>query len=224
METSYIFSNDIYATIIDKKCIIADLQKDSFSIININLNNSNHKTPDDENIFILKKSISSYIKHTRKTNSKHQHPTKIQYTPATQDIRIENRSPVKISLNRDIFLALMLIMYTDIIFRIRKKSVFRQIIKFNYVKNENKMETSDYIKKFNTAILLYPFSVKCLVKSISLSLYLQLHGLNAKTVIGVQLYPFTSHAWNQLGDLVLNDELAHIRRFRPIYQLGREPT
>lgn len=57
---------------------------------------------------------------------------------------------------------------------------------------------------------------QCLVRSIALGRYLRRRGLAVDIVLGTRLRPFSAHAWVQLGDTVLNDQLDTVRNFTPI--------
>lgn len=72
------------------------------------------------------------------------------------------------------------------------------------------------IRAFEQAKLLRSAADRCLARSIALAVCLASGGVRASVVIGVQLPPFTAHAWTQYGDLVLNDSAEEARRFQPI--------
>lgn len=57
---------------------------------------------------------------------------------------------------------------------------------------------------------------QCLVRSIALGRYLRSRGFGVDIVLGARLLPFSAHAWVQLGDMVLNDQLDTVRNFTPI--------
>jgi hypothetical protein len=57
---------------------------------------------------------------------------------------------------------------------------------------------------------------QCLVRSIALGRYLRRRGFAVDVVLGARLRPFSAHAWVQLGDTVLNDQLDTVRNFTPI--------
>ncbi|MBX3621267.1 MAG: lasso peptide biosynthesis B2 protein [Rhizobacter sp.] len=57
---------------------------------------------------------------------------------------------------------------------------------------------------------------KCLQDSLALVHFMAAEGLHPRWVIGVKTRPFGAHAWVQHGDLVLNDQHEHVRRFTPI--------
>lgn len=57
---------------------------------------------------------------------------------------------------------------------------------------------------------------QCLVRSLTLGRYLRRRGFAVDVVLGARLRPFSAHAWVQLGDTVLNDQLDTVRNFTPI--------
>ncbi len=57
---------------------------------------------------------------------------------------------------------------------------------------------------------------QCLVRSLALGRYLRRRGFAVDIVLGARLRPFSAHAWVQLGDMVLNDQLDTVRNFTPI--------
>ena len=57
---------------------------------------------------------------------------------------------------------------------------------------------------------------QCLVRSLALGRYLRRRGFAVDIVFGARLRPFSAHAWVQLGDTVLNDQLDTVRNFTPI--------
>ena len=46
----------------------------------------------------------------------------------------------------------------------------------------------------------------CLQRSAATTLLLRRHGLHAELVIGAQILPFKSHAWTEIGGVVVNDK------------------
>lgn len=56
----------------------------------------------------------------------------------------------------------------------------------------------------------------CLFDALSLSEFLAGFGVFPNWVFGVQSRPFAAHCWLQLGGLVLNDTVDHVKRYTPI--------
>ena len=42
------------------------------------------------------------------------------------------------------------------------------------------------------------------------------YGLPATLIIGIDEYPFRSHAWVEANDLVITDDFAHCETFTPV--------
>ncbi|MDY0749100.1 lasso peptide biosynthesis B2 protein [Paucibacter sp. R3-3] len=57
---------------------------------------------------------------------------------------------------------------------------------------------------------------RCLFDSMSMLEFLAAEGLFPHLIIGVKTAPFGAHAWVQCGPMVLNDQHARVRQFRPI--------
>jgi hypothetical protein len=61
---------------------------------------------------------------------------------------------------------------------------------------------------------------RCLAKSIALYIMLRRAGSAAELVFGVAAKPFAAHCWVQVGDKVINGEVAVTRLFMPILVIG----
>jgi hypothetical protein len=59
----------------------------------------------------------------------------------------------------------------------------------------------------------YPKTAVCLQRSAVLTKLLKKHGIKAQLVIGVKHFPFRSHAWVEVDDIVVNDN----QRVREVY-------
>jgi hypothetical protein len=56
------------------------------------------------------------------------------------------------------------------------------------------------------ACVFYFKQVMCLQRSAAAAILLRRHGLHAEMVIGAQMLPFKSHAWVEVGGVVVNDK------------------
>ena len=56
------------------------------------------------------------------------------------------------------------------------------------------------------ACSFYPKRVLCLQRSAATTILLRRHGAAAEMVIGAQILPFKSHAWVEVGRVVVNDK------------------
>jgi hypothetical protein len=72
------------------------------------------------------------------------------------------------------------------------------------------------VEAFRIVRRLAKSSDLCLPWSIALVSNLAQYGIFPNLVLGVRMKPYAAHAWVQLDDCVLNDEVDHVRRFTPI--------
>jgi hypothetical protein len=56
----------------------------------------------------------------------------------------------------------------------------------------------------------------CLFDALALSEFLARYDVYPRWVFGVQARPFAAHCWLQLGSVILNDTVDHVRRYTPI--------
>lgn len=93
-----------------------------------------------------------------------------------------------------------------------------------YARAHRQAEPSDAItpahivraQAFRRMLPWAPFQGVCLYRSFFLLTFLRRSGLDATWMFGVRTWPFEAHCWLQIGDLVLDDTLDHVRRFSPI--------
>lgn len=72
---------------------------------------------------------------------------------------------------------------------------------------------------FERGMRLLPIKRICLADSLALLRFAARRGFAPALVFAVEAYPFQAHCWVQQEDLVLNDVLADIIRFRPVLVL-----
>ena len=63
---------------------------------------------------------------------------------------------------------------------------------------------------------LYPRSYLCLFDSLALVEFLAINRVFPRVVFGVIADPFQAHCWLQEGNMVLNDDLERVARYKPI--------
>ena len=63
---------------------------------------------------------------------------------------------------------------------------------------------------------LYTARDRCLIDSLVLTYVLRKYNVAAHFCIGVDLQPFSAHAWVQLGSLVIDDSVEHVLKFTPL--------
>jgi hypothetical protein len=71
----------------------------------------------------------------------------------------------------------------------------------------------------NEACSYYPKTVACLQRSTAITRMLRRRGISAETVVGVQLLPFASHAWVEVGGVVVNDKARVKEAYREIHRI-----
>ncbi|WP_171551888.1 lasso peptide biosynthesis B2 protein [Acinetobacter sp. Ac_5812] len=74
---------------------------------------------------------------------------------------------------------------------------------------------------YNSALVFTPWRGvnKCLLKSMALKYFLNLNGYNADLIIGVRANPFFAHAWLQIDNVVLNDNIDKVGDYQPIMRI-----
>jgi hypothetical protein len=70
--------------------------------------------------------------------------------------------------------------------------------------------------RFRQCALIVRSYDQCLVRSIALTRHLASRGVAADFVIGVQIRPFSAHAWVQQDGLLLNESCDGVRGYTPI--------
>lgn len=58
----------------------------------------------------------------------------------------------------------------------------------------------------------------CLERSVDLCLALRAQGIDSRLCFGVRTFPFSAHAWVQVGGLVVNDRLSKVQKYAHIAQ------
>lgn len=74
-------------------------------------------------------------------------------------------------------------------------------------------------RAMNWATCLYWKPVKCLQKSVATVRLLRRQSLDARVVVGCRPEPFCSHAWVEIGGLVVNDSPLYQSRLPVLFQL-----
>lgn len=72
------------------------------------------------------------------------------------------------------------------------------------------------VQAFHQILPWAPFQGVCLYRSFFLLAFLRRRALDATWMFGVQTWPFEAHCWLQVGDVVLDDSIDHVRPFTPI--------
>jgi transglutaminase superfamily protein len=67
---------------------------------------------------------------------------------------------------------------------------------------------------------VYSAAGACLLDSIAVHDYLSRYGICSWLVVGVKTCPFAAHAWVQVDDCVINDQMEIVRAYTSIYASG----
>lgn len=127
-----------------------------------------------------------------------------------------NRYDLKL---QDFILILIINSYVRIKFKINKNPL--KLSKSIFLAKVSKKKLAQLIGLYNSALVFTPWRGvnKCLLKSISLKYFLDFHGFKSELIIGVKANPFFAHAWLQIGDLVLNDDIDRVCDYSPIMRI-----
>jgi hypothetical protein len=71
---------------------------------------------------------------------------------------------------------------------------------------ERRIPSDRLTRAMDYACVFYFKRVLCLQRSAATTLLLRRHGWDAQMVTGVQILPFESHAWVEVGEAVVNDK------------------
>ena len=83
----------------------------------------------------------------------------------------------------------------------------------------NVAQTSTLIAAFEELRPLYPRPYLCLFDSLALREFLATYRLFPRVVFGVVADPFQAHCWLQDGNVVLNDDLEQVAKYKPILSM-----
>jgi hypothetical protein len=112
----------------------------------------------------------------------------------------------------------LLLFWTGFVIKFRSlQALHRQVQKMEVGNpSSNQLHSTDNIcHSMDLACVFYPKQVLCLQRSAATTILLRRHGLRAEMVIGAQMLPFKSHAWVEVGGIVVNDK----PYIREIYQV-----
>jgi len=66
--------------------------------------------------------------------------------------------------------------------------------------------SEEICRAMDIACVLYFKSIRCLQRSVAMTMLLRRYGFPAEFVIGARIVPFKSHAWTELNHVVVNDK------------------
>jgi hypothetical protein len=104
--------------------------------------------------------------------------------------------------------SLLLLIYLELIMRFTPFKKLHSIVRRQQVLSRPKGRCSveDVCHAVDLACAFYFKPVLCLQRSAAAAVLLRRHGWSAQMVIGLQVLPFKSHAWVELGGTVVNDK------------------
>jgi hypothetical protein len=85
--------------------------------------------------------------------------------------------------------------------------------------SHNVAYTSTLITAFKSVRPLYPRPYLCLFDSLALLEFLASYSSFPRVVFGVVADPFQAHCWLQEGNVVLNDDLERVGKYKPILSM-----
>lgn len=103
----------------------------------------------------------------------------------------------------------LLLLHLEFVMRFRGLKRLHEIVRQEKVRPlmpDGRLPTSDLSHAADLACVFYFKQVLCLQRSAATTLLLRRHGWAVEMVIGAQLNPFTSHAWVEMKDEVVNDK------------------
>lgn len=72
--------------------------------------------------------------------------------------------------------------------------------------NQRAITTETLSHAMDLACVFYFKQVLCLQRSAATTLLLRRYGFPAEMILGAQMLPFKSHAWVEVGEIVVNDK------------------
>lgn len=103
----------------------------------------------------------------------------------------------------------LLLLYLEFVMRFRGLKRLHEIVRQQKVRPlifDDRPPSSNLCHAADLACVFYFKQVLCLQRSAATTLLLRRHGWDVEMVIGAQLNPFSSHAWVELKDEVVNDK------------------
>lgn len=102
----------------------------------------------------------------------------------------------------------LLLIYLELIMRFSQFKKLHGTVRRQLVlsRPRGRCSAEDICHAVDLACVFYFKPVQCLQRSAAATLLLRRHGWNAQLVIGLQVLPFKSHAWVELGGTVVNDK------------------
>lgn len=110
-------------------------------------------------------------------------------------------------MRRHIIESWILLLYFDCLLRLGDSDrIYRAVRKSTIRPTAKEKCATQLCHAIDLACVFYFKRVLCLHRSAATTVLLRRYGWNAQMVIGVQAFPFQSHAWVEIGDRVVNDK------------------
>jgi hypothetical protein len=111
-------------------------------------------------------------------------------------------------LDQPVLLGWLLLLYFDWLMRFGGFERVQKVVREHKVGSTSMASQSaqDLAHAVDLACVFYFKRVLCLQRSAALASLLRRRGIDAEMIIGVQLLPFLSHAWVEVGGHVINDK------------------
>jgi hypothetical protein len=111
-------------------------------------------------------------------------------------------------LEQPVLLSWLLLLYFDWLMRFGGFARVHEVVRQQKVGSIPMTSHSDrsLAHAVDLACVFYFKRVLCLQRSAALAILLRHRGIDAEMIIGVQLLPFLSHAWVEVGGHVINDK------------------
>lgn len=104
----------------------------------------------------------------------------------------------------------LLLLYLDVIMHARKFSALHETVrdcKIDFRTTSKDQIPSEMIcRAMDLACVFYFKHALCLQRSAATTIVMRRHGHKAEMIIGVQMTPFKSHAWVEIGNTIVNDK------------------
>lgn len=145
-----------------------------------------------------------------------------RFEPPTSDLSLAQQAIRSRDLVRGFPRFLRAVTLADHRLRARSIRSTLQTVELRRLRHGHCAATVDYdrvaalVSAFRALRPLYPRRVMCLFDSLALLDFLFPHRLLPYWVFGVVADPFSAHCWLQMGSVVINDDIEHVRRHTPI--------
>ena len=100
----------------------------------------------------------------------------------------------------------LLLLWTDLLMLTKGLPAVHACVRHRSICRATRLKTEAICRSMDIACVFYPKQVLCLQRSASTAILLRRHGIPAEMVIGAQMLPFKSHAWVEVGGVVVSDK------------------